>query len=166
MRARKKQVHYREAENDDGKIKNAKLRGARSAPAGIAGKPQVKNVSDKNQQRDDIFGIVVPDVAGKAVNPEKTERCADPNRNEADEDAALTHAIEKVERRKAPDDVRDAMFVEEALFGEVDNTEHAGKAEGSIGEDAKGHVESEGDAGGGRGGEVVGRREVGEKKKC
>lgn len=122
MRTRKKQVHHREAENDNDKIKNAKLRGARSSPAGIAGKPQVKNVSDQNQQRNDIFGVVVPDVASKAINPEEPECCADRNRNQADKNAALTHAIEKIERREAPDNVGDAMFVKEPLLGEVDNT--------------------------------------------
>jgi len=46
MRVREKQVHYRETENYDGKIKNAQLRGARSAPARIASEAQIENVGD------------------------------------------------------------------------------------------------------------------------
>ena len=166
MRVREKQVHYGETENHDGEIKNAQLRGAGSAPTGIAGKPQIKNVSDENQQRDDVLGVVMPDVAGEAVDPDEAEGSADSDGNEADEDAALAHAIEKIERWEAPDDIADAMFVEEALFAEVDEAEYAGEAEGGVGQDAERYVKCEDYAGGGWSGEAVWRRELREEEKC
>lgn len=166
MRVREKQVHNGEAENDDGKIKDAQLRGARSAPAGIASQPQIKNVSDENQQRDRVFGIVVPDIAREPVNPHEAHRGADGDGDEPDQDAALAHAIKQIERWQTPDNIADAMFVEEALFCEVDEAKDTRKAESSVGQDAEGYVKREDDAGGGRGGKTVGRRELREDEKC
>src|SRR6266568_1755343 len=97
VRAREKQIHNSEAENHNCKIKNAKLRGTRAAPAGIAGEPQIKNVGDEDQQRDDVLGIVVPDISSEAVDPHEAENRADSDGNESDEDTALTHAIEQGE---------------------------------------------------------------------
>src|SRR5216683_2406840 len=128
MRVREKQVDYREAENDDGKIKDAQLRRARSAPTGIACKPQIENVSRENEQRDRVFGIVVPNIAREPVNPDEAHRGADGDGDESDQDTALAHAIEKVEGWEAPDHVADAMFVQEALFSEVDEAKHTRKA--------------------------------------
>src|SRR5438045_8206066 len=108
----------------------------------------------------------MPDVAGEAVNPDEAEDCADGDRDEADENAALAHAIEQVEGRKAPHDVANAMLVEEALLGEVDHAEDARKAECGVSKDAERDVKREGHARGGWSGEMVGRRELGEKKKC
>src|SRR5258708_5441153 len=96
MRVREKQIHYSETENHDGEVENAKLRGTSSAPAGIAGEPQIENVSSENEQRDDVFGIVAPYIAGEAIDPDEAEGGADGDGNEADEDAALAHAIEQV----------------------------------------------------------------------
>ncbi len=120
MRAREKQIHNGKAENDNRKIKNAKLRGTRSAPAGIAGESQVENVCDEDEQRDDVFGIVMPDISGEAVDPHEAENGTDSDRDESHEDAALTHAIEKIKRRQTPDDIANAVLVEQALFAEVD----------------------------------------------
>ena len=142
------------------------MQGARSAPARIARKAQIENVRHKNEQGDDVFGIVMPDVAGEAVNPDEAEDGADGNRNESDENAALTHAIEKVEGWKAPDNVANAMLVEETLLGKIDDAENARKAECGVSKDTERHVKREGGAGGGWSGEMVGRRELREKKKC
>lgn len=166
MRVREKQVDYGEAENDDGKIKDAQLRRACSAPTGIACKPQIENVSRENQQRDRVFGIVVPDIAGEPVNPDEAHRGADGDGDESDQDTALAHAIEKVEGWEAPDHVADTMFVQQALLSEVDQAKHTRKAEGCVGKDAERNVKGENDAGGWRGGKTVGRRELREKEKC
>src|SRR6266851_2075330 len=166
MRVREKQIHYGEAENHNGEIENAKLGGASSAPAGIAGQPQIENVSREDEQRDDVFGIVVPDIAGEAIDPDEAEGGADGDRNEANENAALAHAIEKIERGEAPDNVADAVFLQKALLGEVDDAEDARQAEGGVSEDAEGDVKREDDAGGGRGGEAVGRRELRDREEC
>src|SRR6266851_5451991 len=145
MRVREKQVDYREAENDDGEIKDAQLRRACSPPAGIACKPQIENVSRENEQRNRVFGIVVPDIAREPVNPDEAHRGGDGD--ESHQDTALAHAIEKVEGREAPDHVADTMLVQEALFSEVDEAEHARKAEGSVSKDAERNVKGENDAG-------------------
>ena len=166
MRVREKQIHNGEAENHNGEIENAKLGGASAAPAGIARHSQIEGVGGENEQRDYIFGIVVPDVAGQPFDPDETESGADADRDQADEDAALAHTIEKVERGQSPHDVADAMFVEQALLGEVDNAQDAGEAEGGVGKDAEGYVEGEDDAGGGRCGEAVRRSELGDREKC
>ena len=97
MRAREKQVHNGEAENHNRKIKNAELRSAGSAPAGIACEPQIKNVGNEDEQRDDVLGIVVPNVAGEAIDPDEPENGADRDRDESDQNAALAHAIEEIE---------------------------------------------------------------------
>jgi len=107
----------------------------------------------------------MPDVAGEAVHPDKAQRGADGDGDEADEDAALAHAIEKIERREAPDDVADAVLVQEALFTEVNEAEHTRKAEGGVGEDAERYVKCKCDAGGGRGGKAVWGRELREEEK-
>src|SRR5438552_1469987 len=165
VRAREKQIHNGEAENDNGKIENAKLRGTRSAPAGIAGEPQIKNVCDEDEQRDRVFGIVMPHIPGKAVDPHEAENGTNSDGDESHEDAALTHAIEKIKRRKTPDDIANAVFVEQALFAEVNEAEYTGEAERGVGENTERDVKREGDAGGGCCGQAVRRRELGEKEK-
>ena len=60
----------------------------------------------------------------------------------------------------------DAMFVQEALFSEVDEAEHTRKAEGCVGKDAERNVKGENDAGCWRGGKTVGRRKLREEEKC
>jgi len=112
VRAREKQIHYREAENHYGKIENAKLRGARSAPTWLARQPKIKSIRSKNKEGDDIFRVVVPDLASQPINPHETERRADGDRDETHQDAALAHAVEKIERGQAPDDIADAVFVQ------------------------------------------------------
>src|SRR5882724_11871823 len=166
MRSSEKQVDYRETENDDSKIKDAQLRRARSPPTGIARQPQIENVSRENEQRDRVFGIVVPDIAREPVNPDEAHRGADGDGDESDQDTALAHAIEKVEGWQAPDHVADAVFVQEALFSEIDEAEHTREAEGCVGKDAERNVKGENDAGCGRGSKTVGRRELREEKKC
>src|SRR5260370_4728029 len=165
MRVREKQVDYREAENDDGKIKDAQLRRACSAPTGIACKPQIENVSRENEQRDRVLGIVVPDIAREPVNPDEAHGGANGDGDESDQDTALAHAIEKVEGWEAPDYVADTMFVQQALFSEVDEAKHTRKAEGCVGKDAERNVKGENDAGCWRGGKTGRRGEVGGKGK-
>jgi len=163
---REKQVDYRETENDDSKIKDAQLRRACSAPTGIACKPQIENVSRENEQCDRVFGIVVPDVAREAVNPDEAHRRADGDGDEPDQHAALAHAIEKIKRWQTPDNIADAMFVEKALFAEVDHAEYAGKAERGVGQDAECYVKREDDASCGRRGQAVWGRKLREEEKC
>jgi hypothetical protein len=160
MRVRKEQVHNGEAKNHNGEIENTNLRCACSAPIRITSQPQIRNVSRKNEQRDDVLRIVVPDVAGEPIDPDKTQHGADGDGNETDKDAALAHAIEKIERWKTPNNVADPMLVQEALLAEVDDTKHAGQAEGSVGQDAKRYVKREDDAGGGWCGEAIWRRQL------
>ena len=83
MRVREKQVDYRETENDDSKIKDAQLRRACSPPTGIACQPQIENVSRENEQRDCVFGIVVPDIAREPVSPDEAHRGADGDGDES-----------------------------------------------------------------------------------
>ena len=165
VRAREKQIHNGEAENNNRKIKDAKLRGTRSAPAGIAGEPQIKNVCDEDEQRDDVFGIVMPDIPGEAVDPHEAENGTDSDGDESHEDAALTHAIEKIKRRQTPDDIANAVLMKQALFAEVHEAEYAGEAERGVGENTERDVKREGDAGGGWCGQAVRRRELGKKEK-
>src|ERR1700675_1507263 len=160
MRVREKQIHNGETENHNDKIENAKLGGAGSAPSGVAGQPQIQGVGGENQQRDDVFRIVVPDGAGEAIDPDKTESGADADRDQADEHAALAHAIEKIERGKTPDDIADLMFVEQTLLGEVDDAQNAGEAESGVSQNAERDVKCEDDASGGRSGEAVGGSEL------
>ena len=160
MRTREKQVHDRETENHNGEIKNAKLRGARSAPARIARKTQIKDIGDENKQRDDVFGIVTPHVAGEAVDPDVAEGRADGDGDNANQNAALTHTIEQIERRQSPYHSAYAMLVKEALFAQVDEAEHAGQAERCVGQDAQRDVERKDDSVGGRSRESVRWRQL------
>ena len=76
---------------------------------GLRASRKIENVGDEHQQSDDVFRVVVPDVAGEAVDPDEAERGADGDGDESDQDAALAHAIEKIERRETPDDIADAL---------------------------------------------------------
>src|SRR5579863_9173334 len=166
MRVREKQIHNGETENHNDEIENAKLRGAGSAPSGVAGQPQIQGVGDENQQGDHIFGIVVPNGTGETIDPDETESGSDTDGNQADQHAALAHAIEKIERGEAPNDVADAMFVEQTLLGEVDDAQDAGEAKSGVGQNAERDMKGEDDAGGGRRGKAVGRSEWRDREKC
>jgi hypothetical protein len=165
MRVRKVQVHYGETENHNGEIENTHLRSACSAPARIASQSQIGHVSGENEQRDEVLRIVVPDVACESIDPDEAQHGADGDGDETDKDAALAHAIKKIERWKTPNNIADAMLMQEALLAKVDDAEHAGQAEGGVGQDAERYVKREDDAGGGRCGEVIRRRQVRDDEK-
>ena len=57
------------------------------------------------------------------------------------------------------------MFVQEALFAEVNQAEYAREAERGVSEDAERYVKGKCDAGGGRGGRAVWGRELREEEK-
>ena len=108
----------------------------------------------------------MPDIAGEAINPDKAECGANGDRDETHQDAALAHAIEKIEGWEPPDDIAHTVLVQQALFAEVDETEYAGEAERGVGQDAEGYVKRKDDAGSGRSGETVLGRELREQEKC
>src|SRR5713226_198567 len=135
------QINHRKAENDDNKIKNAKLGSARAAPRRGTRKIKIGGVERKHQERYDVLGVVIPKLAAETVDPDKAKCSADGDGNEANEDAAAAHAIEKLERRQAPDDVAKMMVAEKSLLGEEYEAQNESKSKGGIGEDTERDVE-------------------------
>src|SRR5215831_18797867 len=166
MRVREKQVYHGKTENHDREIEDTKLRGARSAPAGITRQPQIDYIGHQHQQGDDVFRIVVPDSAAQPVDPNKPQRRANGNGDQPDQHAALAHAIEQVERRQTPHDAADFVLLQQALLGEIDDAQHARKAERGVGQNAKRDVKRESHTFGRNRGVVVGSGGIGKQHKC
>jgi hypothetical protein len=84
-------------------------------------------------------------LAGQAVDPDETEDGAHSDRDEADEDAGLAHALEEVEGRETPDDIAEVTIAQETILQEKDGAENAREGEGGVGENAECDVEREDD---------------------
>src|SRR5260370_42612407 len=108
------QVHHRETQDHDDEIEDAEPGGSGAAPGGCAGELQIGGVECEYERGYHVLGIVIPILAGEAVDPDKTQNGADGDRNEANEHAGAAHALEEVDRGKAPDDGAEFAMAEEA----------------------------------------------------
>jgi len=126
---------------------------------------QIGGVECEYEEGDHVLGIVIPILAGEAVDPDKTENGAYGDGEETNENAGAAHAFEEIERGKAPDDFAEFAIAQEAILGEIDEAKDEGQGEGGVGKDAESDVQGEDGAASGRGGEAVGGREVGSEKK-
>jgi hypothetical protein len=126
---------------------------------------QIGGVECEYEEGDYVLGIVIPILAGEAVDPDKTENGADGDREEADQNAGAAHAFEEIKGGKAPDDFAELAIAEQAILGEVNEAEDEGQGEGGVGKDAECDVQGEDRAPRGRGGQAVGGGEMGGEKK-
>src|ERR1700738_2309510 len=116
------QVHHRETQDYDHEIKDAEPGGSGATPRGCARELQVGGVKQEYEEGYHVLGIVIPILAGEAVDPDETENGADGDGEEANEHAGTAHALEKVERRETPDDFAKFVIAEETVLGEVNET--------------------------------------------
>src|SRR4029077_1805314 len=116
MTMRKIEIHDRETEYHDGKIENVELGCASAAPGGGSRQLKVQQVQEQDEQRDDVFGIVIPVLALQAVHPNETHGRANGDGNQADEDARLAHALEKFLRRQSPDKISHVVGAQQAVL--------------------------------------------------
>jgi hypothetical protein len=126
---------------------------------------QIGGVECEYEERYHVLGIVIPILAGEAVDPDKTENGADGYGEEANENAGAAHAFEEVECGKAPDDFAEFAVAQEAILSEINEAKDERQREGGVGEDAESDVQGEDGAARGCGGETVGRGEMGGEKK-
>src|SRR5258708_36111634 len=93
---REVQVHHRETQNHDHEIEDAEPGGSGAAPGGCARELEVGGIEREYEERYHVLGIVIPILAGEAVDPDKTENGAHGDGEEADEHAGAAHAFEEV----------------------------------------------------------------------
>src|SRR5260370_24034405 len=74
---REVQVHHRETQDYDHEIKDAEPGGSGAAPRGCARELEVGGIECEYEERYHVLGIVIPILAGEAVDPDKTENRAD-----------------------------------------------------------------------------------------
>src|SRR5215468_5749184 len=120
MTVRKIDIHDRETQYDHEKVEDAKSGGASAAPRGSTREPKINGVEQEDKQSDDIFRFVIPILTGQAIHPNEAEHGADGDRNEADENARLTHALEKLQRGQPPDYVANFAVPQQAILHQKD----------------------------------------------
>ena len=126
---------------------------------------QIGGVECEYEEGDYVLGIVIPILAGEAVDPDKAENGADGDGKQTDENAGTAHAFEEIEGGQAPDDFAELAIAQQAILSEINEAEDEGQGEGGVGKDAESDVQGEDGAARGRGGEAVGGREMGGEKK-
>ena len=85
----------------------------------------------------------MPELAGEAVNPKKTESGTNGDGNNSQKHAGLAHALQQFQRRQPPDHVTHFVFAKQALFSEEEKAEDARQGECGVGENTEGDVQSE-----------------------
>src|SRR5689334_8026319 len=137
MRMRKEKINYREAENYEREVEHAELRSAGSTPGRRPRQEQIRRIEDEDENRRQVFEVEIRHCALQTIYPDKTHRCANHDRDEPDDYAALAHSLQQFEGRQSPDYGAHVAAAEQVLLGEEDEAKDEGKSKRRVGEDAE-----------------------------
>src|ERR1700722_2061950 len=101
---------------------------------------EIYRVEQQDKQRDDVFRVVVPELAVQAIDGNKTECGACGNGYEADQNTGAAHAFQKIQRRQAPDDLGEVSVTQKTGFGEINEAQDKRQCEGGVSQDAERNV--------------------------